>query len=68
MFATLQAYYAIVAQETASAGGRVVKAMGDGVLLTFPVDRADAAVEALRKLQERSTTLCGSSMSVATYR
>jgi class 3 adenylate cyclase len=56
-FATLQTYYAIAAEEAAGAGGRFVKAMGDSVLLTFPLDRTDGAVAALHHLQERATIL-----------
>jgi class 3 adenylate cyclase len=55
--AALQAYYAIAAQAAGAADGRFVKAMGDGVLLAFPAERAEAAVAALRELQERGTTL-----------
>jgi class 3 adenylate cyclase len=54
-FATLEAYYAIAAEEAVSAGGRFVKAMGDGVLLIFPLDGTDGAVTALHHLQERAT-------------
>ena len=57
MFAALEAYYAIAAQAAKAAGGRFVKAMGDSVLLTFPLDRADAAVAGLRELQQRGTTM-----------
>ena len=57
MFDTLQAYYALAAEAAAAAGGRVVKPIGDGVLLSFPVHRASQAVEALRELQERATAL-----------
>jgi class 3 adenylate cyclase len=57
MFAALQAYYAIAAQATRAAGGRFVKAMGDSVLLIFPLDRTEAAVAALRELQQRGTSM-----------
>ncbi len=56
MFAALRAYYAIAAQATRAAGGRFIKAMGDSVLLTFPLDRIDAAVTGLRELQQQGTT------------
>lgn len=57
MFVVLEAYYAIAAEVTEAAGGRFVKAMGDSVLLAFPLDRTGAAVAALRELQQRGTTL-----------
>lgn len=57
MFDTLQAYYALAADAAAAAGGRVVKPIGDGILLSFPVVRASQAVEALRVFQERATAL-----------
>lgn len=53
----LEAYYALVATAADRAGGRVVKLMGDGTLLTFPVARARDAVAALRMLQETATAL-----------
>jgi class 3 adenylate cyclase len=57
MFDTLQAYYALAADAAAAAGGRVVKPIGDGILLSFPILRASQAVEALRVFQERATAL-----------
>lgn len=57
MFAMLQAYYAFAAEAAGAAGGRFIKAMGDGVLLSFPIDRAVPAVEALRGFRERGTEL-----------
>lgn len=57
MFAMLQAYYALGAEAAARAGGRFVKGMGDGVLLTFPADRAGEAVPSVRAFQERATAL-----------
>ncbi len=57
MFAALEAYYALAAEVTHAAGGRFVKAMGDTVLLTFPVDRAEDAVAGLRELRRRGTLL-----------
>lgn len=57
MFAALEAYYAIAAQVTRDAGGRFVKAMGDTILLTFPLEHADAAVAGLSELQQRGTTM-----------
>lgn len=37
--------------------GRFVKPIGDTVLLTFPLERATQAIEALRGFQSRSTSL-----------
>ena len=56
-FAVLQAYYTLAAEAAGAAGGRFIKPMGDGVLLTFPPDRAAAALEALRTFQQRGTAL-----------
>lgn len=47
----LIAYYAMIAEGATSAGGRVIKVMGDAVLVTFPVARARDAVATLRSLQ-----------------
>ena len=55
--AVLADYYALVADATASAGGRVIKVMGDAALVTFPGGRVREAVEALRSLQARGTSL-----------
>jgi class 3 adenylate cyclase len=52
----LTAYYALVADAVRTAGGRVVKVLGDGVLLAFPAERAREAVEVLRTAQARGTT------------
>jgi adenylate cyclase len=48
LFELLEAYYQLVGDGVARAGGRVIKFMGDGALVTFPVDAPAAAVEALR--------------------
>ncbi len=50
-------YYALAADSVADVGGRVVKVIGDGVLLTFPLPRAKEAVAALRQLQAAGTAL-----------
>ena len=55
--ALLSDYYALVAHAAAGAGGRVVKVMGDGMLVTFPIDRVREAVETLRSLQAKGTSL-----------
>jgi class 3 adenylate cyclase len=57
MFATLQAYYVLAADAAAAAGGRFIKPIGSGVLLTFPPDRAATAIEVLRSFQQRGTAL-----------
>lgn len=57
MFATLQAYYTLAAEAAGGVGGRFIKGIGDGVLLTFPPERAPAAVQALRAFQERANAL-----------
>ena len=57
MFAALAEYYALVATATATAGGRVIKCMGDAVLLTFPANQVRAAVSALRNMQEAADAL-----------
>lgn len=53
--AVLRDYYAMLADAAKSADGRVIKVMGDGVLLGFPEDSAGRAVEALRAAQEAGT-------------
>jgi class 3 adenylate cyclase len=44
-------YYERVAQRCSAAGGTVVKFIGDGALIVFPIDPADAAVQALFQLK-----------------
>ena len=55
--AVLLEYYAVITASARTCGGRVVKVMGDGVLLTFPVERARDAVVALRSAQQETTRL-----------
>ncbi len=57
MFERLAQYYAVVANEVATAEGRVIKVMGDATLLTFPPEHAREAVEALRTLQTKANAL-----------
>lgn len=52
-------WYALAADVTRDAGGRVVKVIGDGVVLTFPPERAPDAVAALRTLQRHGSELWG---------
>ena len=56
-FATLEEYYRLAAEAAESAGGRLVKPIGDGVLLTFPPAGATHAIEALHEFQRRATAL-----------
>jgi adenylate cyclase len=44
-------YYERVGARAAAAGGTVVKFIGDGALLVFPTERADAALDALLALR-----------------
>ena len=55
MVAALQRYYRVVAAALAAADGDVVKVMGDGVLATFPRERASEVVAALRRAQREAT-------------
>ena len=55
--AVLEAWYALVAAAAEGVGGMVVKLLGDGALVTFPVARARDAVAALRGLQGSGTAL-----------
>jgi len=53
----LASYYSLVADKVHLERGRVIKVIGDGVIVAFPVSRAHAAVECLRSLQEHGTNL-----------
>ena len=57
MFQFLDRFYEIVGDVVSSAGGTVVKFMGDGALLAFPEDRARQAVATLESLKERVRSL-----------
>ena len=57
MSTILPAYYALAAEAVTAGGGMFVKTFGDGVLLTFPPDRARVVIEGLRKFQQAGTTL-----------
>ncbi len=48
----IDAYYEQVAASVQDAGGRVVKFVGDGVLIVFPEDQVDRGVEMLLALKE----------------
>lgn len=54
-FGVLSSYYALVASTIADAEGRVVKVMGDGMLLAFPRNRAADAVAVCQQLQSTTT-------------
>ena len=54
---TLASYYSLVAETIRRSEGRVIKVSGDGVITAFPVSQARAAVDDLRRLQERGTNL-----------
>lgn len=47
----LDAYYELVGTHVSAAGGRVVKVIGDGALLAFPVERVDDGVDAVLSLR-----------------
>ena len=47
-------FYELAAQHIESAGGRIVKVMGDAGLATFPVDDAEAAIFALCDLARQA--------------
>lgn len=57
MAEVLADYYALVAEAVRPSEGRVVKVIGDGVLVVFPFRRASDAVQALRGLQSSATAL-----------
>src|SRR5256885_1945629 len=54
----LRGYYALVAAAVREAGGTIVKTMGDGVLFTFPRNRARDAVDALRESSAETRDVC----------
>ena len=53
----LREYYALVARSVAAAQGRVVKVLGDGVLVAFPTADVHQTLEALRSAQAAGTAL-----------
>src|SRR6185295_8165401 len=50
-------YYELGFSLTKKAGGKVVKVLGDGMLMSFPVDRAKEAVAVLKELQNQGTEM-----------
>jgi len=57
MVAALSEYYDLAAQSLRSSEGRIVKVIGDGILVVFPLSRARDAVAALRGFQSSATAL-----------
>ena len=51
----LVAFYALCAEAVNDASGRIVKALGDGVLASFPPEALREAAGALRELQAAGT-------------
>lgn len=52
-------FYSIVAQAATASGGRVVKYLGDGALLTWPDTGADSAVKAMLGLRNAARRWMG---------
>lgn len=52
VFEIMSAYFELAGDIIERGGGRVVKPIGDSVLMTFPEGRADDAVNALLRLKE----------------
>ncbi len=57
MASMLSEYYALAAETLRSSQGRIVKVIGDGILVIFPVSRAREALGALRQFQASATAL-----------
>ena len=57
VWAYLDEYYALCAEQVAGAGGRVVKFVGDACLAIFPPDRCVEAVDAMAQLREQVSGL-----------
>lgn len=54
-FEQLSQYYEFVSEIVTREEGRIVKCIGDSVLLVFPVNRCEGAVSVLRELQVRAS-------------
>lgn len=54
---TLNAYYAAAQRAAQAARGRVVKVIGDGMILCFPSAAPHAALAALRRVQQDSAAV-----------
>jgi adenylate cyclase len=59
-------YYERTGELAARAGGTLVKPMGDGALIVFPPERADAAVDALLELRDDVAAMCAADGWTAT--
>ena len=57
MASVLSEYYALAAESLRSSSGRIIKVIGDCILVVFPVSRAREAVAALRRFQASATGL-----------
>jgi len=57
MASILSDYYALAAESLSSSEGRIIKVIGDGILVVFPVARAREAVAALRRFQALASVL-----------
>jgi class 3 adenylate cyclase len=57
MASVLSEYYALAAEGLRTSQGRIVKVIGDGILVVFPVSQARNAVAALRRFQSSATML-----------
>ncbi len=57
MASILSDYYALAAESLGSSEGRIIKVIGDGILVVFPVTRAQESVAALRGFQASATAL-----------
>ena len=57
VFSMLDEFYELVGNIVGSAGGRVVKFMGDCAFIVFPEEKARPAVDSLHDLQGRTQTL-----------
>ncbi len=57
MASVLSEYYALAAESLRSSQGGIVKVIGDGILVVFPVSRAREALAALRQFQSAATVL-----------
>ena len=54
---TLARYYSLVANTIRHSQGRVIKVIGDGILITAPVSHAAGVVADLRSAQQAATNL-----------
>ena len=53
---TIEGYYALAARLVRGTGGRIVKTLGDGFLVTFPMARVHEGIAMLRQLQAEGTS------------